>query len=62
MSITEANHVWAMDTTHIPMRHGFVYLVGLISVARAEHMMCVEPIAQRARNVLYTRSFRARCG
>jgi putative transposase len=26
LSITQANHVWAMDITYIPMKRGFVYL------------------------------------
>ena len=31
--ITTANQVWALDTTYIPMRHGFVYLIAVIDVA-----------------------------
>lgn len=33
LSITEANHVWAMDTTYAPMAHGFAYLIAVIDVA-----------------------------
>jgi putative transposase len=43
MCIAEANQAWAMDTTYIPMRHGFVYLVGLIDVATRRvlaHKLC----------------------
>ena len=43
MNITEANQVWAMDTTYIPMRHGFVYLIGVIDVATRRvlaHKLC----------------------
>ena len=31
--ITEANQVWALDTTYIPMAHGFVYLTAVVDVA-----------------------------
>ena len=30
VSITEANHVWASDITHIPMASGFLYLAAVI--------------------------------
>jgi putative transposase len=30
--ITHSNDVWAMDTTYIPMRQGFVYLTAVIDV------------------------------
>lgn len=32
-AITRANDVWALDTTYIPMRHGFVYLTAVVDVA-----------------------------
>lgn len=51
MSITEANEVWAMDTTYIPMRHGFVYLIGLIDVATRRvlaHKLCTTLEAHHA--------------
>lgn len=44
LAIREANHVWAMDTTYVPMRHGFVYLIGLIDVATRRvlaHKLCI---------------------
>ena len=31
--VTQANHVWALDTTYIPMQHGFVYLTAVVDVA-----------------------------
>jgi putative transposase len=33
VSVTEANQVWALDTTYIPMAKGFVYLTAVIDVA-----------------------------
>ena len=33
VAITEANQVWALDTTYIPMALGFVYLTAVIDVA-----------------------------
>jgi putative transposase len=33
MRIEQANQVWALDTTYIPMARGFVYLVAVIDVA-----------------------------
>ena len=33
VSVTQANHVWALDTTYIPMEHGFVYLTAVVDVA-----------------------------
>jgi putative transposase len=33
IAITEANQVWALDTTYIPMAHGFVYLTAVVDVA-----------------------------
>jgi putative transposase len=51
MNITEANRVWSMDTTYIPMRHGFVYLIGLIDVATRRvlaHKLCTTLEAHHA--------------
>ena len=31
--ITQANQVWALDTTYIAMEHGFVYLTAVVDVA-----------------------------
>lgn len=31
--IIQANQVWALDTTYIPMAHGFVYLTAVVDVA-----------------------------
>jgi putative transposase len=33
VSVTRANQVWALDTTYIPMAHGFVYLTAVVDVA-----------------------------
>jgi putative transposase len=33
VSITQANQVWALDTTYIPMERGFVYLTAVVDVA-----------------------------
>ena len=33
LAITAANQVWALDTTYIPMQHGFVYLTAVVDVA-----------------------------
>ena len=33
VAITQANQVWALDTTYIPMRQGFVYLTAIVDVA-----------------------------
>jgi putative transposase len=33
LSIEQANQVWALDTTYIPMARGFVYLVAVLDVA-----------------------------
>jgi putative transposase len=49
--ISEANQVWAMDTTYVPMRHGFVYLTGLIDVATRRvlaHKLCTTLEAHHA--------------
>jgi putative transposase len=36
--VTRINHVWALDTTYIPMSTGFVYLVAVIDVASRKVM------------------------
>ena len=33
VAITQANQVWALDTTYIPMAKGFVYLTAVVDVA-----------------------------
>jgi putative transposase len=32
LAITRPNQVWALDTTYIPMAHGFVYLTAVVDV------------------------------
>jgi len=33
LAIARSNQVWALDTTYIPMAHGFVYLTAVVDVA-----------------------------
>lgn len=33
VAVTNSNHVWALDTTYIPMARGFVYLTAVVDVA-----------------------------
>ena len=33
VAISRANQVWALDTTYIPLAHGFVYLTAVVDVA-----------------------------
>ena len=33
VAVVRANQVWALDTTYIPMRQGFVYLTAVVDVA-----------------------------
>ena len=33
VAVERANQVWALDTTYIPMRQGFVYLTAIVDVA-----------------------------
>jgi putative transposase len=33
IAVVRANQVWALDTTYIPMRQGFVYLTAIVDVA-----------------------------
>ena len=33
VTVTCSNQVWALDTTYIPMAHGFVYLTAVVDVA-----------------------------
>jgi putative transposase len=33
VAVERADHVWALDTTYIPMRQGFVYLTAILDVA-----------------------------
>jgi putative transposase len=32
LEITHSNHVWCIDITYIPMKHGFLYLTAIIDV------------------------------
>jgi putative transposase len=33
LAVSRSNHVWALDTTYIPMARGFVYLTAVVDVA-----------------------------
>jgi len=33
LAVNRSNHVWALDTTYIPMARGFVYLTAVVDVA-----------------------------
>ncbi len=33
LAVAQSNHVWALDTTYIPMARGFVYLTAVVDVA-----------------------------
>ena len=53
LSIVRANQVWALDTTYVPMAHGFVYLVAVVDVASRRtlaHKVCITLEASRTRN------------
>jgi putative transposase len=43
LAITQANQVWALDTTYIPMARGFVYLTAVVDVA--SRMVLVHKVA-----------------
>ena len=52
---SQANQVWALDTTYIPMRQGFVYLTALVDVASRRvlaHRVALTLEACHAREVL----------
>ncbi len=36
MTINRANQVWALDTSYIPMAHGFVYLTAVVDWASSK--------------------------
>jgi putative transposase len=55
VTIAQANHVWAMDTTYIPMQHGFVYLTAVIDVATRRvlaHKLCTTLEAYHAVEII----------
>lgn len=55
LAITQANQVWALDTTYIPMARGFVYLTAVVDVMSRRvlaHKVAVTPEASHAREVI----------
>ena len=38
MRVTQANHVWALDTMYIPTERGFVYLTAVVDVASRQEL------------------------
>ena len=55
LAITRPNQVWALDTTYIPMAHGFVYLTAVVDVASRKvlaHRVASTLEACRAREVI----------
>ncbi len=55
LAITQANQVWALDTTYIPMAHGFVYLIAVLDVASRKvlaHKVAITLEAVHAKEVI----------
>ena len=55
LAITEANQVWALDTTYISMARGFVYLTAVVDVASRcvlAHKVAITLEACHARDVI----------
>jgi putative transposase len=55
VAIKRANQVWALDTTYIPMAHGFVYLTAVVDVASRRvltHKVAITLEASHAREVI----------
>jgi putative transposase len=55
LAITQANQVWALDTTYIPMTRGFVYLTAVVDVASRcvlAHKVAITLEACHARDVI----------
>jgi putative transposase len=55
LAITQSNQVWALDTTYIPMAHGFVYLTAVVDVASRRvlaHKVAITLEACHAREVI----------
>lgn len=55
LAITDANQVWALDTTYIPMARGFVYLTAVVDVASRKvlaHKVAITLEAVHAKEVI----------
>ena len=53
--VTKPNHVWALDTTYIPMARGFVYLTAVVDVASRRvlaHRVAITLEAIQAKEVI----------
>ena len=55
VAVVRANQVWALDTTYIPMRQGFVYLTAIVDVASRRvmaHKVAITLEACHAKEIL----------
>ena len=55
LAVGQSNHVWALDTTYIPMARGFVYLTAVVDVASRRvlaHKVAITLEACHAREVI----------
>jgi putative transposase len=55
LAVCRSNHVWALDTTYIPMARGFVYLTAVVDVASRRvlaHKVAITLEACHAREVI----------
>jgi putative transposase len=55
LNIAQSNQVWALDTTYIPMAHGFVYLTAVVDVASRRvlaHKVATTLEASHAREII----------
>jgi putative transposase len=55
LAVVRSNQVWALDTTYIPMAHGFVYLTAVVDVASRRvlaHKVAITLEAFHAREVI----------
>ena len=55
LAVVRSNQVWALDTTYIPMAHGFVYLTAVVDVASRRvlaHKVAITLEACHAREVI----------
>ena len=55
LAVHRSNQVWALDTTYIPMAHGFVYLTAVVDVASRRvlaHKVAITLEACHAREVI----------
>jgi len=63
LAVNRSNHVWALDTTYIPMARGFVYLTAVVDVASRRvlaHRVAITLEAIHAKEVI--EQALAKCG